>query len=168
MLPILVTPEAAIDRPLIREVVDAAFGRPDEARIVDRLRDEGHALLSLVARLNGEVVGHVLFSRLHIERDNGHVKAVALAPLAVKPLEQGQGVGDCLVERGIEDLRAMGEHIVLVLGDPGYYQRFGFSVDAAHGLRTPFPPEHLMALALEPDAIDDLVGQVRYPAALAP
>lgn len=168
MLPVIVTLEAAVDHHRVREVVDAAFGRPEEARIVERLRTDGNSLLSLVARLNDEIVGHVMFSRIFIEQDAGRVRAVALAPLAVVPLEQGQGVGDCLVERGLEDLRALGERIVIVLGDPGYYRRFGFSLELASELETPFARESLMALVLEPEAIDDLVGRVSYPAALLP
>jgi putative acetyltransferase len=146
-------------------VNEVAFGRPDEADLVDQLREEGAVLLSLVAEEGGRIVGHILFSRMHIETPQGDVEAVALAPMAVIPEWQGKGIGSELVGRGLAELRARGERIVIVLGHEHYYPRFGFSVEKARFLSSPFPPESFMALELVDGALQSVQGTVRYAAA---
>jgi putative acetyltransferase len=88
---------------------------------------------------------------------------VALAPLAVVPRHQRLGVGGRLIQHGLSWLRGRGEHIVLVLGHPEYYPRFGFSSERARALESPFPAEAFMALELLPGALDGVRGRVRYP-----
>lgn len=164
---VLVRPEHADDGGAIRAVNQSAFGSAEEADLVDRLRDEGAVLASFVAEQERQVIGHVLFSRILIETADESVLSVALAPLAVSPVHQRQGVGSALVRFGLEWLRTRGERSVLVLGHPQYYARFGFSSDRARALSTPFPPEAFMALELTADALDGIRGTVRYPAAFA-
>lgn len=147
----------------IHAVNQAAFGGSFEADLVDRLRTEGHALLSLVAEIEGVIVGHVLFSRMAIKTPSGLIPAVALAPLAVLPEYQRRGIGGELTRRGIELLRARQERIVLVLGHPGYYPKFGFSAEKASLLESPFPPDAFLALELSPGALNGLRGTVLYP-----
>ena len=149
----------------VRAVNEAAFGRPDEADLVERLRREGAVLASFVAERERGIVGHILFSRMLIETADGSISSVALAPLAVLPEQQRQGIGGQLIRFGLEWLRGRGEHVVLVLGHPDYYPRFGFSTDRAHALTTPFPADAFMALELVPGALDGVRGTVRYPAA---
>jgi putative acetyltransferase len=151
------------ERDAIRAVNEAAFGRPDEADLVDRLRTEGAVLASFVAEQDGRVVGHILFSRMLIETADGSMSSVALAPMAVLPAQQRRGVGAQLIRFGLDWLRGRGEHIVLVLGQPDYYPRFGFSIDRARALKTPFPPDAFMALELVSGALDGVRGTVRYP-----
>lgn len=158
-----IRPETGGDVAAIREVEEAAFGQPDEADLVDRLRDDGEVLLSLVAEVDGRIEGHILFTRLWI--DPGSVPAVALAPLAVSPTWQRRGIGGRLIEAGLEVLRQQDERIVFVLGHPSYYPRFGFEADKASLLESPFPRESYMALELVPWALDGIRGRVRYPAA---
>lgn len=153
--------EAAEDVPEVRLVNEDAFGRPDEADLIENLRAEGVVLCSLVAEEQGRIVGHILFSRMWIE----NVPAVALAPMAVLTATQRRGVGGLLVRRGLELLREQGERIVIVLGHPDYYPRFGFSVELARGLMSPFPVDAYMALELEAGALAGVYGKVRYPAA---
>jgi putative acetyltransferase len=93
----------------IREVNEAAFERSDEADLVDRLREEGAILLSFVAELDSQIVGHILFSRMSIETAQGALPAVCLAPMAVRPSHQGRGIGSHLVRHGLAELRARGE-----------------------------------------------------------
>jgi putative acetyltransferase len=119
--------EAREDWPAVRRVNEAAFGRPDEADLVDGLRAENVVLASLIAEADSEIVGHILFSRMSINSDRGGIAAVALAPVAVLPAHQRKGVGGELIRKGLNLLRQRGEAIVIVLGHPGYYPRFGGS-----------------------------------------
>ncbi|HUJ51842.1 MAG TPA: N-acetyltransferase, partial [Bryobacteraceae bacterium] len=146
-------------------VNQAAFGRSDEADLVDKLRADGHALISLVAELEDSVAGHLLFSRMWIRTAGGLISAVALAPVAVLPEHQHQGIGGLLIRHGLELLRARGERIVIVAGHPGYYPRFGFSSDQAKLLESPFPREAFMAMELCAGALDGIGGPVVYPPA---
>jgi putative acetyltransferase len=99
-----------------------------------------------------------------IETAHGSVSAVALAPLAVLPEFQRQGIGGLLVERGLGVLRERGEGIAIVLGHPHYYGRFGFSCEGARELESPFPPDAFMAMELRAGALDGVRGAVRYAA----
>jgi putative acetyltransferase len=142
------TPE---DREAVREVNRRAFGRDDEARLVDALRDGGYACLSLVAEEAGRVVGHVLFSDLPVVTQAGTLHALALSPLAVLPDRQRQGVGSCLVREGLRACAGAGHRVVVVLGHPDYYPRFGFSTQLARRLEAPFSGRpSFMALELVP------------------
>ncbi len=160
--------EAGADTKAIYGVNEAAFGRPDEATLVDALRVEGVVLASLVAdlavtALESRLVGHILFSRMWIDTAGGSVPASALAPMAVLPEFQGQGIGGRMILRGLDELRRQGETVVIVLGHPAYYPRFGFSTVKSRLLESPFPPEAYMAMELRPGALDGIHGRVRYP-----
>jgi len=159
--------ERAEDASAIRRVNEAAFGRPEEASLVDALRAEGVVLCSLVAELDGALAGHILFTRMWIDHAAGSIPAVALAPMAVLPEDQGRGIGSRLIVEGLSRLGKMQERIVLVLGHEHYYPRFGFSSEKARQLASPFPAEAFMALELEPGALWDVSGRVRYADAFA-
>ena len=150
--------EGADDREQIRAVNESAFGRADEADLIDNLRAEGAVLLSLVAEVDDCIVGHILFSRMSIES----IDAVALAPMAVLPEYQGRQIGSELLRRGLDELRDRGERIVIVLGHEHYYPRFGFSTELARRLSSPFPPEAYMALELQSGGLDGVAGRVKY------
>jgi putative acetyltransferase len=162
-LNVIVRSEKPEERGEIRVINEAAFGGLDEADLVDRLRHEGVVLASLVAELENKIVGHILFCRMSIDTTTGPVPAVALAPIAVLPEQQRRGVGGHLIRHGVDWLRGRGEQIVIVVGHPDYYPRFGFSIDKARSLANPFPPEAFMALELQPGALDGICGKVRYP-----
>jgi putative acetyltransferase len=153
------------DRAAIRFVNEQAFRRRDEADLIDKLRIQNVVLASFIAEHKKQVVGHILFSRMSIEAAGliSPVPAVALAPVAVLPEQQRQGIGGKLIEHGLDWLRVEGEQVVIVLGDPEYYPRFGFSTDKARALASPFPPEAFMALDLYPRVLDGVHGQVKYP-----
>jgi putative acetyltransferase len=159
----VIRPEAAADHAAIREVNRLAFGGEDEARLVDALRAGGYARTSLVAEEGGRVVGHVLFSDLPIVTASAAVEALALAPLAVLPSHQRRGIGTMLVREGLRACRVAGHRIVVVLGHPEFYPRFGFSAKRADRLKSPFPGPAFMAVELVPNALEGVTGEVRYP-----
>ncbi len=161
-MPLEIREESAADAPAIARVVAEAFGRDDEARLVELLRDGGWARLSLVAQLDGQVVGHLLFSELWIVGESGPTPALALAPLAVAPPRQSQGIGSALVWQGLERCRQRGHRIVVVLGHPHYYRRFGFASELARPLESPYAGDAFMVLPLVPGALDQVRGRVEY------
>lgn len=160
--------EVAADREAIASVLRAAFGGEDEARLVDRLRMDGDLVVSLTAEEGGSVIGHIGFSRLEISRGERSIRAVALAPVAVRPHRQRRGTGSALVRVGLERCDEAGYAAVLVLGHPDYYPRFGFSAGLAERLCSPFSGPAFMALALEPEALDGTGWAVSYPPAFGP
>jgi len=162
---LLIRDEQPRDRKQVRIVNETAFGRRDEADLIDRLQEEGVVLLSLVAERNRQIIGHILFSRMTVEAAQGSVAAVSLAPMAVLPNHQGCQVGSQLVRRGLVELRDRGERIVIVLGHKEYYPRFGFSPENARHLASPFPPDSFMALELYEGALAGIRGAARYPSA---
>ena len=135
------------DTPAITAVVTAAFRRTDEAVLVDRLRAAGRLTLELIARESDRLVGHVAFSAVGIGASPGDGRWWALAPLAVVPDRQRRGIGAALVRAGLDAAGRAGVTLVLVLGDPAHYGRFGFAPAARLGLRCPYPapPDHFMA-----------------------
>src|SRR5215469_18213652 len=130
--------------PAIAELNHGAFGSDGEGTLIARLRHDGLVLVERVALVAGELVGHILFSRLALEIDGRGVRSAALAPMAVRPDRQRQGIGSCLVQDGLAELRPIGCEAVIVLGHPTYYPRFGFSPAFAEKLNAPFRGEAFM------------------------
>jgi putative acetyltransferase len=159
-----IRPETPTDHEAIRHVNRLAFGQDAEARLIDDLRDGGYLQVSLVAEQRGRVIGHILFSDLPIITGAGPVTALALAPMAVLPEFQNQGIGSVLVRRGLELCREQGNRIVVVLGHSHFYPRFGFSSKMAAHLASPFSgQESFMAMELVAGALDGVAGRVQYP-----
>jgi len=144
---LVIRPAELIDRAGIREVELQAFGQPSEADLVEALVAAGDSVLELVATQEGEIVGHVLFTRLFVEDGNRRFPAMALAPLAVRPKRQDTGVGTALVEAAHALLNDAGETLSVVLGDPAYYGRFGYAHERAAGFSSDYQCEALQALA---------------------
>src|SRR5438105_4392259 len=118
--------ESTADIPAVRIVNELAFGRSLEADIVDALRSHEKILASLVALVEGQIVGHALFSRATIHSDGGLLIEAALGPLAVIPEQQRRGIGSALVQKGLAECRRRGFGSLFLLGSPAYYGRFGF------------------------------------------
>jgi putative acetyltransferase len=149
------------DLPAIRAIVRHAFGQADEADLVERLRADGDVLAELVAGDDTALQGHILYSRLAIERGGAALQAAALAPVAVLPAFQRAGIGAALIEAGNARCAALGLDAIVVLGHADYYPKFGFSAAAAESLQAPFSGPHFMALELVPGALK-AGGRVRY------
>lgn len=143
-----------------------AFGHQGEAELVRALHADGDALVSLVAETKGAIAGHALFSPLEIE--GARLRAAGLAPIGVLPALHGNGIGSALIRTGLDLLAAKGIQIVFVLGDPGYYERFGFAADTARPFTSPFAGPHFMALLLDKAAILPESGRARYAPAFGP
>lgn len=161
---LMIRPESIADHEAIRQVNRFAFAQDAEARLVDALRNGGYVRVSLVAESAGQIVGHILLSAVPITTEAGPVPALALAPMAVLPALQRQGIGSALIRHGLEACREHRHRIVIVLGYPEYYPRFGFSAKLAEPLSSPFGGgEAFMALELAPGALAGVVGKVQYP-----
>jgi putative acetyltransferase len=161
---LVVRDEAPADVDAVRDVVTRAFEQPAEATLVDALRAGGKATIALVAERDHRVVGHVLFSPVTLVEVPQPSFASGLAPLAVMPEAQGQGIGSALVRAGLARCRAVGHAFVVVLGSPVYYGRFGFVPADRYGLHCEYdvPPGVFQVIQLAPGALAGCRGLVRY------
>ena len=144
----MIRPAEPRDEPGIRAVHIAAFPTPAEADLVERLAADRDAVISVVEERQSEVVGHVMLSRMRVEGDGRHFRALGLGPVAVAPPWQRSGIGSALIEGALGIATALGEELVFVLGEPEYYQRFGLSAATAAPFASPYAGPFLMALAL--------------------
>jgi putative acetyltransferase len=159
-----IRPERAADTSEVRRVHELAFGQPVEADLVDRLRDACADALSLVAE-DHVVVGHILFTPVIVESAGRRVVGMGLAPMAVLPDRQRQGIGSQLVTRGLDILRERGCPFVVVVGHPEYYPRFGFERASTRGLASQWdgmPDAAFMVLVLNARAMADVSGVATY------
>lgn len=151
----------------VRILNEQAFEQPAEANVVDKLRQTCPRYLSLVAEDNKIIVGHILFTQTVIEDTGRTIQGMGLAPMAVKPDRQKQGIGSSLVERGLEILREQGCPFVIVLGHPEYYPRFGFERASKYGLLSQWegvPDEAFMVIVLDQTALESVSGVAKYRA----
>ncbi len=142
------------------------FGQEDEARLVEAIRawPGFDPALSLVAVAAGRIVGHILFSPISIVDGSISTPALALAPMAVLPEWQRKGVGSKLVRIGLDVCRSRGHGIVIVVGHPEFYPRFGFVPAGAAGLILPFdaPADAFLVAELIPESLSEVRGEVVY------
>jgi putative acetyltransferase len=168
---LLIRGEAPADIAAIRAVNEAAFGQRFEADLVDALRGEAHPFISLVAARNGEIVGHICFSPVTVGDDQQSGAYLGLGPMAVLPAAQNAGIGSRLVMAGLDECRRRRGALVVVVGHPAFYPRFGFQPASRLGLTCEYdvPDDVFMALRLEEaPRLEDAMrptGRVRYHAA---
>jgi len=159
---VTIRPEHPGDYAAVRRVHEAAFPSPAEADLVERLRDGGKAAVSLVAQDETGIVGHIVFSPVSFDPPVT-VLGLGLAPMAVLPGNEKHGVGRRLVQNGLAECHALGACLVVVLGDPPYYGRFGFERASRHGLRNEFGvEEEFMVFMLDAHAHPEPGTLVRY------
>jgi putative acetyltransferase len=144
----------------VRDVNRLAFGQDQEANIVDALRSNGAALCSLVAILNGQVVGHIMYSPLSVGDNQG----AALGPMAVMPEHQRQGIGSRLIEAGNAKLKGAGCPFIVVVGHLEYYPRFGFRPSSTYGVTCEWELPHnvFMMVVLDPRKMRGVAGLAKY------
>lgn len=145
-----------------------AFGKENEAKLVDLLRDSDTFVpeLSLVAEIGNEIVGHILFTKIKIEDDNkNEFESLALAPMAVKPDMQKKGIGGQLIRAGLNKARELNFKSVIVLGHKHYYPKFGFVPTYKWNIKSPFdvPADAFMGIELIDDGLKNMYGTVKYP-----
>ena len=159
--------ETPADYPAVDHILKDAFGKDEEAILVENLRKHPDFIpaLSLVAELDGQMLGHILFSVITIEGVKHKPRSLALAPVAVLPQWQNKGIGRQLIEAGLATARQLGFNSVVVLGHELYYPKFGFKPASLWRIVAPFPvPENnFMAMPLHPDGLDGVSGVVKYP-----
>ena len=166
---IVIRPEKPEDFDIIYEINRRAFNGEIEARLIDKIRKSDNFIpeLSLVALKDNKIVGHILFSKVKIKSKNREKIVLALAPMAVLPEFQNQGIGHLLVNRGLEISKGLCYYIVVLVGHPDYYPRFGFTPARAKGLeisfKMPIPDEAFMVCELEKNALERIKGIVELP-----
>jgi putative acetyltransferase len=161
---ITIREEGPKDTPAVRDVHMQAFGQDLEADLVDQLRQGCDDLLALVAVMEGRIVGHILFSPAAIEGQEQTVWGMALAPMAVLPEYQRQGIGSQLVQAGIEALKQGDCPFIILVGHPMYYPRFGFEPAKRYGIKSEWavPDDAFMILVLDEQQRNGLSGVARY------
>ena len=156
--------EQPADLEAIRDVNLAAFPKAAEAKLVDELRANGKATLSLVAIREDRIIGHILFSPVTMTSNDGECRVLSLGPLAVLPELQGLGVGSRLVTAGLDHCRHSGISSVVVLGHPDYYPRFGFRTASQFGIQCEYDvaAKYFMVIELAENALTRISGIARY------
>ena len=159
-----IRPEQPGDEPGIVEVNRAAFGQPEEAALVDKLREVADPYISLVAARDDRVIGHILFTPVSIRGEHDRSEAIGLGPMAVHPDNQRCGIGSELVRAGLDECARRSYPVVFVLGHPEYYPRFGFRPAPPLGLRFRSPDfdAAFMVAELDTGALAGRRGWVEY------
>ena len=158
--------ETPTDAAAIRCAQEAAFGQPQEAELVDAIRDQRCSLVSLVAEQDGVIFGHALLSHVEVIASGRSIRAAALGPIAVLPAHQRQGIGSALIRQALSEARDQGIAVVLVLGHPAYYPRFGFCAERARSMSSPYTchGDAWMVAELIPNTLPPGPATVAYPA----
>ncbi|MCK4578320.1 MAG: N-acetyltransferase [Candidatus Marinimicrobia bacterium] len=161
---IVIRHETQADLKAIHEINLQAFEQSSEGDIVDALRVAGALTMSLVALSNNQIVGHITFSPVTIESKPGSFIALGLGPMAVLPEYQNKGIGSQLVETGLKDCLSLGHEIVVVVGHPKYYPRFGFIPAGPLGIECEYevPENAFMLLELNAGALAGRTGMVKF------
>jgi putative acetyltransferase len=163
---LLIRKETKKDHDAIYEVNKLAFRREKESRLVDIIRNGNNFIpdLSLVAEIDGKIIGHILFSKIEIH-GNAKFISLALAPLAVIPEFQRKGIGAKLIEEGIRKAKELNFESIILVGHKEYYPRFGFKKASEWKIKCPFevPDEAFMAIELSEDSLKDKSGTVIFP-----
>ena len=156
--------EKTTDIEQIWKVNSEAFEGNTEANLVNTLRSSGCEYVSLVAEMDGEIVGHVIFTPVELTGDEKTLRMMGLGPMAVLSQYQNQGIGSELVKKGIERCKTTGIDAIVVLGHPGYYPKFGFVPSSNYGIKSEYevPDEVFMIMELKSGSLNGHEGIVVY------
>ena len=164
---ITIRQEHPADFQSVYQIHKLAFGQESEAKLVDALRHSDAFIpeLSLVAELDNQLLGHILFTKIKIVNKEKETESLALSPMAVRADFQKQGIGGQLIREGLKRAAQFGFESVIVLGHAGYYTKFGFEATTKWNIRAPFdvPSEVFMGIELIPHALKNVSGVVQYP-----
>lgn len=164
--------ETSRDHNAVRDVTrrafeGMAFSDQTEHRLVDRLRRSPYFVpeLSLVAEVDGQIVGHILFTKVNIEKEGTPAKALTLAPVSVLPAYQRKGIGGKLIEEGHRIARSLGYDLIVLVGHEDYYPRFGYERASIYGLTLNLeaPDVNFMVHFLNDKASGEVAGKVVLP-----
>jgi len=158
----LVRAEQSVDKDAIYAVTKAAFDTDAEARLIDMLRGDGDLLFSHVADEKGKIMGHIALSPMQAVADDRPVRALGLGPVAVAPERQRSGIGSQLMNASVRWARHNDWQLIILLGDPRYYCRFGFSADAAKPFASPYAGPYFQALWLDESLQTPQSGRADY------
>jgi putative acetyltransferase len=159
----IIRPIKETDFPAVRLVHLAAFSGPDEAALVDLLHTRGKGVISLVAVNDDLVIGHVLFSPAVVLGGPAGLRGLGLVPVAVVPQYQRKGAGTGMIQLGLKMAHLRGYDFCIVLGDPGYYTRFGFQPASHFGLQNEYNvKDEFMGLEFRRGALSDISGIAQY------
>ncbi|AFZ33711.1 GCN5-related N-acetyltransferase [Stanieria cyanosphaera PCC 7437] len=164
---LIIRPETTLDYESISIVNDLAFGQQNEAKLIDKIRNSDRYIseLSLVAELEHKIIGYIMFSWIDLVAEK-NLKVLALAPLAVLPQSQNQGVGSALVNQGLLIADNQNIPLVIVLGHPNFYAKFGFEPSLKYNIESPFEiPKEVFMVKLLKSYQQDTCGKVVYPSA---
>jgi len=151
----------------IKRINDLAFGQENEGKMIEALRKTSNydTRLSLVAILDNNIIGHILFYQVKIKTNQGKLTVLSLAPIAVHPHYQNKGIGSQLVRKGIEVAKDCGFDAIIVVGHPTYYPRFGFKKASIYEIKCPFevPDEAFLALEIKENILKNCKGTIEFP-----
>lgn len=166
-MPLIIRQEQPQDYKAVYQINKQSFEQEAEAKLVDTLRNADAFVpeLSLVAELDKQIVGHILFTKIKIVNDSTSYESLALAPMAVLKDYQKQGIGGALIREGLQRAIKLGFTSVIVLGHEHYYPKFGFEPAAKWNIKAPFDvsSEVFMAIELIPNGLENVSGIVQYP-----
>ncbi|MGF1550430.1 MAG: GNAT family N-acetyltransferase [Sphingomonadaceae bacterium] len=162
-----IRPESPADFVKVEALLRGAFPTGAEADLVKKLRAEGDAEIALVAAQRGGIAGHVMLSRMEVRGGGRAYRALGLGPVAVAQAARGAGIGGKLIEKGLAIARERGFEIVFLVGEPGYYRRFGFAARTAEPFVSPYAGPYFLALVLDPDLPLPREGRAEYAPAFA-
>ena len=164
--------ETQADHPAVAKVIEEAFQNIQfsdhkEQFLVEKLRNSNAFVpeLSIIAERNGEIVGHILLTKIKIENVKNTFESLAMAPVSVKPKYQNQGIGGMLIRESHRKAKDLGFQSVILLGHADYYPKFGYEPTSKFGIELPFeaPDENCMAIELEENSLEGVSGKVSYP-----
>jgi len=161
---IIIRKEKPKDIKAIQLLNNKAFEMPEEGKIVDVLREKCDNIQSLVAVIDGEIVGHIFFSPAEINIGDKIIYGMGLAPMAVLPEFQNQGIGSELVKAGLNLMKSKECPYVIVLGHPKFYPRFGFEKASKYSIKSQWdvPDESFMILIMDKETMNNVSGTARY------
>ena len=153
------------DKDDIRYINDSAFGQPQEGSVIDKLRESDSEVFSMVAEFDNKIVGHIFYSTAVIEGNNERVVGMGLAPMAVIPEYQKQGVGKQLIIESLKILNKKSVPFIIVLGHESYYPKFGFEKASKYGIKCQWdgvPDEAFMIMILNKEKMSNIHGVAHY------